>query len=187
MCAFTQILASNHRSAFSVLLQRGMGKNAVGATVSLIAPGEDKSHKQVCEALDAKNLFEVVEMDGRLLTTAQERVNMAAKIVECEEVESRAQKSNKWFQEAAEEAGLDLDEDLVDEGLAGGDRREQQKLREAKAARVRLRQLLAQPMQTQRFGKFLSSNSAAAADSQVAAYVMPPTNDNRKKRKGKRR
>lgn len=127
-------------------------------------------------------------MDGRLLAAAQERANLAAKVVECDEVETKAQKSNKWFQEAAEEAGLDLDDDMIDEGLAGGDQRDQHKLREAKAARARLRQLLAQPMQTQRFGKFLSSNSAATEQG-VEAHVVPLTHDRKKnkKRKGKRK
>jgi ATP-dependent RNA helicase DDX24/MAK5 len=126
-------------------------------------------------------------MDGRLLAAAQERANLAAKVVECDEVETKAQKSNKWFQGAAEEAGLNLDDDMLDEGLAGGDRRDQHKLREAIAARTRLRQLLAQPMQTQRFGKFLSSNSAAS-EQEVEAFVVPLTNDRKKKkRKGKRK
>lgn len=126
-------------------------------------------------------------MDGRLLAGAQERVNLATKIVECDEVETKAQKSNKWFQEAAEEAGLDLDDDMLDEGLAGGDRRDQHKLREAKAARTRLRQLLAQPMQTQRFGKFLSSNSAAK-EPEIVAHVVPLTKDRKKKKhRGKRK
>lgn len=127
-------------------------------------------------------------MDGRLLAAAQERANLAAKVVECDEVETKAQNANKWFQVAAEEAGLDLDDDMIDEGLAGGDQRDQHKLREAKAARARLRQLLAQPMQTQRFGKFLSSNSAAT-EQEVEAYVVPLTHDRKKnkKRKGKRK
>ena len=160
----------------------------MGSSLSLIAPGEEKTHNNVCEALKSKHLFEAVNIDGRLMAAAQERVSLATKIVECDEVETKAQNNNKWFQEAAEEAGLDVDEDMLDEGLAGGDRRDQHKLREAKAARERLRQLLAQPMQTQRFGKFLSRNSAAA-DPEVAAYVVPLTNDHKKKkkRKGKRR
>jgi ATP-dependent RNA helicase DDX24/MAK5 len=161
-----------------------MGQGAVGSSLSLIAPGEDKAHDKVCEALQSKHMFETVQMDGRLLAAAQERANLAAKIVECDDVEQKANKSNKWFQDAAEQTGLDLDDDMLDEGLAGGDQRDQHKLREAKAARGRLRQLLAQPMQTQRFGKFLSSNSAAA-DSQVAAFVVPLTTTSRKKKKRK--
>lgn len=159
-----------------------MGEAAVGLSLSLIAPGEDKAHDKVCEALKSKHLFETVHMDGRLLAAAQERTNLAAKIVACDEVETKAHRSNKWFQEAAEQAGLDLDDDMLVEGLAGGDQRDQHKLREAKAAREHLRQLLAQPMQTQRFGKFLSSNSAAA-DPEVAAYVVPLTKGHKKKKR----
>lgn len=173
-----------------------MGKGAVGSSLSLISPGEDKFHDNVCVALNSKHLFERVQMDGRLLGAAQERANLAAKIVTCDAVEQRANKSNQWFQRAAQDAGLELDDDelLWQEGLAGGDARDQQKLVEAKAARARLRQLLAEPMQTQRYGKFLSNNSAAATEPDVAAaasYVVPLTmthsNKTKKKRKGKKR
>lgn len=165
--------------------QRGMGKGAVGSSLSLISPGEDSAHNKVCEALNSKHLFEEVHLDGRLLAAAQERANLAAKVVECDKVETKAQQSNKWFQEAAEEAGLDLDDDVLDQGLAGGDRRDQHKLREAKASYTRLQQLLAQPMQTQRFGKFLSRNSAAKA--KVDARVTPLTEDRRKKKSSTKR
>ena len=118
-------IIANQLLVVCTICQRGMGKAAVGSSLSLISPGEDKTHGKVCEALNSKHLFQEVNMDGRLLAAAQERANLAAKVVECDEVETKAQKSNKWFEDAAEEAGLDLDEDMIDEGLAGGDQRDQ--------------------------------------------------------------
>ena len=62
--------------------------------------------------------FDDVHIDGRLVASAQERANLASKIVAAEDVESKAKKQNQWFLEKAEEAGLELDEDNFDEGLA---------------------------------------------------------------------
>ena len=99
-------------------------------------------------------------MDGRLLNAAQTRVNLASKVVEASESERRVQQNNGWFRRSAQEAGLDLDEDLLEDHLGDGDKSDRSKLAEAKKARRQLQQLLREPLQTQRFGKFLSTNSA---------------------------
>jgi hypothetical protein len=162
-----------------------MGVEAVGTSISLIAPGEDKAQSRICEALGSKRLFKVMPLDGRLLSEAQVRANLASKIVECDNLESKTQKQNQWFQRAADEVGLEVDDGLIEEGLAGGDRREQQQLQTAKQARSQLRLLLAQPMTTQRYGKFLSSNSAAMGLA-VAPHVVPLDSQLKKrKRKGR--
>ena len=127
--------------------------------MSLVAAGEDKSHSQVIAKLKAQ--FENVVLDGRLLSGAQERVNLATKVVEAERIQSKSQRENAWFRDKADEIGVELDDDMVDDGLAGGDERDRNQLREAKRAKSRLQMLLKQPLQTQRYGKFLSTNSAA--------------------------
>jgi hypothetical protein len=154
----------------SLLYQRGMGEGAVGCSLSLISPGEDKGHAKIVEALAAS--FQSVELDGRLFNSAQERVNLACKVVETDDIERRSQRSNQWFKEKAEEAGLELDDDLLEEGLGSGDKRDRSKLRESQKARSRLQQLLSEPMQTQRYGKFLSTNSAASQHT-----MAPPVSD----------
>lgn len=160
-----------------------MGEKAIGSSVSLIAPAEDKQFKAILDEL-GKNTFEPVQLDGRLLAEAQERVNMASKIVACDDVESRSKSNNKWFIEAAAETGLELDDSMLDKGLAGGDLKDQQRLREATKARSLLRQLLATPMKTQRFGKFLSCSSAVARQ-EVEGHVVP-LEMSKKRKKGKR-
>lgn len=156
-----------------------MGERAVGTSISLVAPGEDKAHRKISSSLNAS--FENVQLDGRLLTSAQQRANLASKIVVAEDAEKKTQKSNKWFKDAAADAGLEIDDDLLDDGLAGGDDRQRQKLLESRKAKVQLRKLLAEPMVTQRFGKFLSHNDAARAQD-VKPYVVQ-TSSTKKKRK----
>jgi hypothetical protein len=134
--------------------QRGVGARAVGTSLSLVAPAEDKAHRMIADAVQAK--FANVVMDGRLLTAAQTRTNLASKIVAAEELEHRTQSSNKWFQEKAEEVGLEIDDDLV-EDESNRAPREQAQLQEAKKAKGQLARLLREPMKAQRFGKFLSS------------------------------
>lgn len=150
-----------------------------------MSPAEDKVHASIAQALNTA--FSHVKLDGRLLSNAQERTNLASKIVNSEQVEAKAKKSNQWFLDKAEEAGLDLDDDLLDEGLAGGNQRDRQQLRESNKAKMMLRQLLSQPMQTQRYGKFLSRNSAARMPQPDVSVVFPnerkPGRKVRKKRK----
>ena len=91
---------------------------------------------------------------------AQERVNLATKVVIAAEKLKTMQSRNLWFLEKAKEADLELDDDLLedDDNIA---ERERNELREAKEARLRLTKLLQEPLKTQKFGKFLSTNSAA--------------------------
>ena len=75
-------------------------------------------------------------------------------------MEQKANSSNRWFLEKAKEVDLVLDDDLM-EDESNRSEKEQLQILEAKKARVRLARLLKEPMTTQKFGKFLSTNSAA--------------------------
>jgi len=135
-----------------------MGDGAVGSSLSLIAPAEDKAHSKIASSLSTP--FNKVLLDGRLLTSSQERVSLASKIYIASEMEQKTKSHNKWFLDMAKEADLDLDDNMMEDE---NDRpeKEQQQLLEAKRARVKLAKLLAEPMKTQKYGKFLSTNSAA--------------------------
>ena len=140
-----------------------MGDKATGHSFSLISPAEDKSHAAILAALNTR--FENVLIDGRLLREAQERVNLATKVVIVSQHERKANQNNRWFTEQALEAGLDVDDDLLDEGYGSG-MRDRATVQDAKSAKERLSVLLSQPIQKQRHGKFLSTNSAAPIEMQ---------------------
>jgi hypothetical protein len=160
-----------------------MGPGAVGSSLSLVAPSEDRIHGKIVESLQAQ--FESVNLDGRLYKAAQERENLACKGVETEETERKTQQSNKWFLDNAEEAGIELDEDVFEEGLAGGDKRDRGRLREGQLAKERLQKLLAEPMQTQRFCKFLSTRTTS--NHRSIAPSLPQAGGNQARRNKKRR
>ncbi len=76
--------------------------------MSLISPAEDKARAKIAEAVQVS--FAKVMLDGRLLTSTQERKNLASRIVAAADVEQKSQSSNRWFLEKAKEAELELDD-----------------------------------------------------------------------------
>ena len=135
-----------------------MGEGAVGISLSLIAPAEDKAHSKIAGSLSVP--FGKVLLDSRLMTSSQERVNLASKIYVVSEMEQKTNNHNRWFLEKAKEADLDLDDNMM-EDASNRPEKEHQQVLEAKRARSQLARLLQEPMRTQKFGKFLSTNSAA--------------------------
>ena len=176
-----------HRSGRTA---RGMGKTAVGSSISLVSAAEEKHHQIICEAIGTSKSLLNMPMDGKLLSSAQERVALATKIVNCEQAESQTSRQNQWFANAAEDAGLDLDDDLLEGGLISGNKRERQQFLEAKRAKDKLRQLLAMPMRKQAFGKFLSGvglQGAIKAEKEVTPFIVQPKSKSNKTQTKKRR
>lgn len=165
----------------SISFQRGMGAKAVGSSLSLISPAEDKAHRKIVGELNAD--FFRVNLDSRLLAAAQERANLASKVIAAEKIEGQAHMDNQWFLQNAEDAGLEIDEDMLEGGLARGSQKQQQQLLEAQRAKGVLQRLLAEPMVKQRYGKFVSGD-AAGLKPDVAPHVVPnPSKRPKKKRR----
>ena len=175
--------------------QRGVGEKAVGTSVSLVAPAEEREHQKICELVQGtggSRSLDQVSIDGRLLNEAQERVALATKIVSCNDVETQAVRKNKWLQDAAKDAGLDVDEDMIEGGLLGGDKRDRQRFIDANRARTELRQLLAKPMRIQHFGKFLSGvglRESIKSEGEVKPFVVRQlaTKTKHRQRKGSKK
>lgn len=141
-------------------------------------------HNSIVAALGVK--FEDVLMDGRLLKEAQERTNLATKVVQANDLERKNKERSQWFEKHADEAGLEMDEDILQEGELT-DRRDQNLLREVKSARRRLASLLAQPMTIQRYGKFLSTNAAARQEVVIPSTSTTSLTGNARKKRRRRR
>ena len=80
-------------------------------------------------------------------------MSLANKVFTCQDAESQTSKKNKWLQDTAHEAGLEIDNDMLESSLLDGDQRDRQRFIESKRAKAELKQLLQQPMRTQRYGK----------------------------------
>jgi hypothetical protein len=144
--------------------QRGVGEGSVGSSLSLVAPADDQSYSRIMQTLNVN--VSPLHLDGRLLRAAQTRVNLACRVVSSEGEERKSQRDNKWFHEQAAEAGLEVDEALLETITTT----KQDQSGDVRRARAELAKLLSEPMQTQRYGKFLSTNSSRA---QVAARGTP--------------
>jgi hypothetical protein len=160
-----------------IILQRGVGDKAVGVSISLVAPAEEKEHRKIYEAVKGagNGSLQTTDIDSRLLSEAQARVALANKIYTCNHAESQAIKKNKWLQDTANEAGLEIDEDMLESSLLDGDQRDRQRFIESKQAKAKLRQLLATPMRTQHFGKYLSQPGlydAVKTEASVKPFIV---------------
>lgn len=148
------------------------GQTAFGTSFSLVSPAEEANHYHICQALvPGKKSFNVMNMDGRLITAAHARVLLACKIYACENAKLIANKEKTWFQSMSRDADIDLDIEDEEEVIP----KDRQRSIEAKRARVELKQLLAKPMRKQNFGKFLSGpglTDAIQAETEVAPYVV---------------
>ena len=175
-----------HRSGRTA---RGVGEKAVGNSVSLVSSAEERTHRDCCNAVGCKH-FDDAAIDGQLLKAAQERVSLASKIVAHDWAESKINNDNAWYKKASEEAGIDLDESLLDDVMDGKCRKQQKQHTEGgKQALAKLKVLLSQPMRTQSFGKFLSGagiRKAIRMEHAVKPHVYIEQ-DNRKSNKKKRR
>lgn len=169
-------------------IQRGVGEKAIGTSISLVAPAEEREHQKICEAVRGVGTrsLEPVQIDGRLLNEAQERVALASKIVSCNDVECQASKKNKWLKDAAKDAELELDEEMLEGGLLDGDQRDRQRFLEAKRAKAELHRLLAKPMRKQHFGKFLSGvgvREAIKSEGEVKPYIVKEVSSVRRQKR----
>ena len=129
-------------------------------------------------------------LDVHLIAAAQERANLAQKIVKCEAAESKSVANNNWFAKAAKDAGIDLEDELVMEDIAGkGDKKKRQTYLEAQRAKKDLERLLAMPMQKQRHKKFMTEKEAqkGAAHCSIKEYKEEKRNLNKHGKPKRRR
>lgn len=191
-----------HRSGRTA---RGVGESAQGVSISLVSPGdEEKRHHLISNSLvrgqsnDNASPFELVTFNRKLLDQAQHRANLASKIYSYEQQQNRQNSSNEWFRKACKEAELDLDEDLLEDNTTFNDKirsKEGAIKQQVKEARMKLKVLLAEPMQNTeqlQFGKFLFGSARNFDDLQrqqqhkeesKAKYIVPKNKSTRKKRK----
>ncbi|KAG7328473.1 hypothetical protein KOW79_008417 [Hemibagrus wyckioides] len=116
-----------------------------GLSLLLIGPDDMMNYKKIYRTLGKDEDLPMFPVQNKCMTAIKERVNVARKIEKIEYYNCRRQQHNSWFRQAAEEMDIDLDDDL----LLGGDKdeendREQQKL--VKGLKKHLKHLISQPV-----------------------------------------
>jgi len=127
-----------------------MGDAAVGVSLSLVSPAEDKPHARILQALQLEqsptNRMETWDLEGRLLRSAVQRVNLATQIVKWSTKDRQTQQDNSWWNKMAKEADMELDDRLLEEMRDDDGPKANQSRRHIESAKTRLQQLLAEPL-----------------------------------------
>jgi len=145
--------------------QRGV--DGKGCSLSLVTPSDTKIHSLLESSFSVP--FSSPSLDPLLLSSAAQRASLAARIVKMEGETERRAKENGWFRKNAEEAGVEVDDNMLDEGEGtlkggrGGRNAAETVGNKLKGMRRELKALIATEMRGQRFGKFLSSSAVKKA------------------------
>ncbi|GAA6068853.1 ATP-dependent RNA helicase DDX24 [Tachysurus ichikawai] len=163
-----------------------------GLSLLLIGPDDMMNYKKIYRTLGKDEDLPMFPVQNKCMVAIKERVNVARKIEKIEYFNCRKQHHNSWFRQAAEEMDIDLDDDL----LLGGDRddendREQQKL--VKGLKKHLKHLLGQPifkahMKTKyptQMGKLQLPQIPLGDETALISVHKQKQKDKQKKQKGK--
>merc|ERR1712194_243486 len=135
-----------HRSGRTA---RGVGHDVSGFSILLVSPKDEKKYDYIA----SNQNFKSIKFDGRVLSKAQHRTNLASKIYLYEHTQLKSQKEKDFLFKISQDADIDYDPDDFDENFVSN--HDVVKKVEAKRARYELRQLLTQPMNNlHRYGKF---------------------------------
>ncbi|XP_017331717.1 ATP-dependent RNA helicase DDX24 [Ictalurus punctatus] len=116
-----------------------------GLSLLLIGPDDMMNYKKIYRTLGKDEDLPVFPVQNKCMTAIKERVDVARKIEKIEYYNSRQKQHNSWFRQAAEEMDIDLDDDL----LLGGDRNEETERvqqKHVKGLKKHLKHLLSQPV-----------------------------------------
>ncbi|KAM9466622.1 ATP-dependent RNA helicase DDX24 isoform 1-T2 [Clarias gariepinus] len=116
-----------------------------GLSLLLIGPDDMMNYKKIYKTLGKDEDLPMFPVESKCMTAIKERVDMARKIEKIEYYNSRQKQHNSWFRQAAEEMDIDLDDDL----LLGGDRDEENERehhKHVKGLKKHLKHLLSQPV-----------------------------------------
>lgn len=138
-------------------------------------------HGRIAAELKAK--FSDVPIDGRFLQAAQERAQLASKVAIAEDANRKRKFDTQWFQEQADAAELELDEDFFPEETQ--DKREKAQQSNIEQSKRKLKALLSRPLKVHKFGKFLSTNGSFVKSTVVRQEPSGAQVSGRRKKKRK--
>ncbi|TSM77356.1 ATP-dependent RNA helicase DDX24 [Bagarius yarrelli] len=163
-----------------------------GLSMLLIGPDDMMNYKKIYRTLGKDEDLPMFPVQNKYMTAIKERVNVARKIEKIEYYNSRKQQHNSWFKQAAEDMDIDLDDDL----LLGGNQdeeneREQQKL--LKGLKKHLKHLLSQTVfkahnktkYPTQMGKLELPQLLLGNETAIVSVSKQKLKDKQKKQKGK--
>ncbi|CAG9464907.1 unnamed protein product [Pedinophyceae sp. YPF-701] len=142
---------------------------AEGASVAIVVPRERPRFLSLARALKGQDAPRAFPIDAAVMPQVRERVALALRIDEYERQEKKVRARDDWEGRNAAQVGVAGDEgDAEDEGR-NVRRRKAAEAREVAEARVRLSQLLAEPLGATFSGRYFTGGGAAGIAAQAAA------------------
>ncbi|XP_014676760.1 PREDICTED: ATP-dependent RNA helicase DDX24-like [Priapulus caudatus] len=115
-----------------------------GVSVTLICPDEVQYYRRLCRTLNRVEDLPAFPIDRQYLPAIKERLQMALELDKLEHGLRKETSRVEWFQKAAEEMDIDLDEDLIRHGSDYG--QEARVRKQIKAAHRQLAAMLRTPV-----------------------------------------
>ncbi|KAL4236867.1 ATP-dependent RNA helicase ddx24 [Mactra antiquata] len=119
-----------------------------GLSVMIVGPDDTRNYKKIMHTLNKSEDLPLFPVEQQLLTELRRRVNMVRKIETQEYRFKKSKRQNDWFKKAADEIGVDIEDQGLLEDL--GDDVEQARYKQyIKQMKSELSIILKQPLQTQ--------------------------------------
>ncbi|GIX94359.1 ATP-dependent RNA helicase DDX24 [Caerostris extrusa] len=156
-----------------------------GLSLLLIDPQDGVLYKKISKTLNKEHALPSFPVDHKVFKLVKERVTMARSIDKLEHRQNRLTAQNRWFQNAAKDMDVDIEDDLLND--VGDEQERAAKSREINAMKKQLKAMLSKPIISKIFtGSFPTKSGKLLSPSiynpQKAVTVVQK---NRKKKKNK--
>ena len=127
-----------------------------GLSVMLVSPDDLHNYRKICKLLNNEEDLPLFPVEQEYIPGVQERINLARSIDKQELRVVKIQKQNTWYEKAAKEMDMEIDEDLLLEDL--GDSRKQAEARDKiRNSKLELKNMLKQPLLARSYsGKYIT-------------------------------
>ncbi|GFU31937.1 ATP-dependent RNA helicase DDX24 [Nephila pilipes] len=135
-----------------------------GLSLLLIEPQDGIHYKKICKTLNKEQTIPPFPVNHKIFKLVKDRVTLARSIDKLEHRQNRLNAQNRWFENAAKEMDVDIDENLLHD--LGDEQEKAGKSRQIKAMRNQLKSMLSKPIESKiltgcfptKSGKLISSN-----------------------------
>jgi ATP-dependent RNA helicase DDX24/MAK5 len=134
--------------------------NKEGISVMLCSPDQMSIYKKICFTLNKPRGIPTFPIDRSLMTSINQRLNLAKKIDEVQHKMKKEENEKSWFAKAAEEADIEIDEDEFLFKGGSGSKNKKEAMDKVQGLKKQLSALLSQKMIPKGISaKYLTSNA----------------------------
>ncbi|KAK2189291.1 hypothetical protein NP493_109g00000 [Ridgeia piscesae] len=143
-----------------------------GLSVMLVGPEDLKNYRKIVLALNRDEELPIFPVESDYMAGVKARVNLARQIDKEEHIMTKRRKQNSWFEKAAKEMDIELDEEELLHDLGDSMEQSQQRQRLAQLRHL-LVVMLRQPMVTQHFSSKYPTKSGKLRLPFMRGWLQP--------------